>query len=116
MRNLVIRRNRFVNSLTNMFQFTNAVISIYPEIPQLKAAKTYFHGGTPDAIRIENNVFETFDHPLIYAKSVDGLVVKGNKVKYNTDFEPFHWNKQSVLMEHCTRTSVQQFPALPAGK
>ena len=115
-RNLVIRRNRFVNSLTNMFQFTNAVISIYPEIPQLKAAKTYFHGGTPDAIRIENNVFETFDHPLIYAKSVDGLVVKGNKVKYNTDFEPFHWNKQSVLMEHCTNTSVQQFPALPASK
>ncbi|MGN0214347.1 MAG: alpha-1,3-galactosidase B [Muribaculaceae bacterium] len=115
-RNLVIRRNRFVNSLTNMFQFTNAVISIYPEIPQLKEAKTYFHGGTPSAIRIEDNLFDTFDHPLIYAKSVDGLVVKGNKVKYNTDFKPFHWNKQSVLMEHCSGTSVQEFPALPATK
>lgn len=114
-RNLVIRRNRFVNSLTNLFQFTNAVISIYPEIPQLKASKTYFHGGTPTAIRIEDNLFVTFDHPLIYAKSVDGLVVKGNKVKYNTAFTPFHWNKQSVLLEHCTRTSVQQFPTLPTS-
>ena len=28
-----IRRNRFVNALTNLFQFTNAVISIYPKIP-----------------------------------------------------------------------------------
>ena len=26
----------FINALTNMFQFTNAVISIYPEIPNLK--------------------------------------------------------------------------------
>lgn len=35
-RHVIIRKNRFVNALTNLFQFTNAVISIYPEIPDLK--------------------------------------------------------------------------------
>ncbi|MGM9804253.1 MAG: alpha-1,3-galactosidase B [Muribaculaceae bacterium] len=114
-RNLVIKKNRFINSLTNMFQFTNAVISIYPEIPNLNDAKGYFHGGTPNAIRIVDNTFETFDHPLIYAKSVDGLLVKGNKVTYNNAYKPFHWNKKSVLLEHCTRTQVQDFAPLPAN-
>lgn len=109
-RNLVIRNNRFLNSLTNMFQFTNAVISIYPEIPNLKDAKTYFHGGTKDSIVICNNVFETFDSPLIYAKSVDGLLVRDNEVIYNHDFKPFHWNHKAVLLEHCGRTDVQDFP------
>ena len=33
-----IRNNKFINALTNQFQFTNAVISIYPEIPDLKRA------------------------------------------------------------------------------
>lgn len=41
-RDVVIRKNRFINSLTNMFQFTNAVISIYPEIPDLDHQVAYF--------------------------------------------------------------------------
>ena len=109
-RNIVIRRNRFLNALTNMFQFTNAVISIYPEIPNIKESKTYFHGGSENAIVICDNIFETFDSPLIYAKSVDGIVVRDNKVTYNHDFKPFHWNQKAVLLEHCTRARVQDFP------
>src|SRR5690606_32794223 len=89
-RNIVIRNNTFINALTNQFQFTNAIISIYPEIPDLKNQKTYFHSG----IVIENNKFETFDKPIVYAKSVDGLIFKGNKIKTNTDFPAFHWNKK----------------------
>lgn len=38
-RNVLIRNNRFINALTNMFQFTEAVISIYPEIPDLEHQK-----------------------------------------------------------------------------
>lgn len=98
-RDVVIRRNKFVNALTNMFQFTNAVISIYPEIPQLDKQVKYFHGGKPGAIRIENNEFDTFDAPILYAKSVDGLVFKNNVIRTNTDFKPFHWNKHRFLLE-----------------
>ncbi len=106
-RDVLIRRNRFVNALTNMFQFTNAVISIYPEIPALNEQKAYFHGGRRNAIRIVDNEFHTFDNPLLYAKSVDGLLFKGNTIYHNTDFPPFHWNKSSILLERATNVHIE---------
>ena len=105
-RDVLIRRNRFVNSLTCMFQFTNAVISIYPEIPNLNGQKEYFHGGKKHAIRIVNNEFETFDHPLLYAKSIDGLLWKNNKISHNEDYAPFHWNNSSILLERATNVKI----------
>lgn len=107
-RNVVIRKNHFVNALTNMFQFTNAVISIYPEIPNLDDQEKYFHGGEKGAIRIENNLFETFDEPLLYAKSVDGLVFKKNKVIKNKEYKPFHWNKKAVLLERVINAEIEE--------
>ena len=105
-REVIIRHNRFVNALTCMFQFTNAVISIYPEIPNLDAQKEYFHGGKKNAIRIVNNEFETFDHPLLYAKSIDGLLWKGNTISHNEDYAPFHWNNSNVLLERATNVKI----------
>ena len=61
-RNVLIRKNKFINSLTNMFQFTNAIISIYPEIPDLASQRKYFHSD----IVIDANEFITFDRPLVY--------------------------------------------------
>ena len=95
---VLIRENRFVNALTNQFQFTNAVISIYPEIPDLKGQRAYFHSG----IVIEDNVFEMFDQPVLYAKSVDGLVFRRNQIHQNHDYPAFHWNKHRFLCEECT--------------
>ena len=106
-RDVLIRRNRFVNALTNMFQFTNAVISIYPEIPNLAEQKAYFHGGKKNAIRIVNNEFDTFDHPLLYAKSVDGLLWRDNTVSKNSDYAPFHWNNSSILLERVTNVNIE---------
>lgn len=91
-----------------MFQFTNAVISIYPEIPQLDKQQGYFHGGKKGDILIEDNLFETFDHPLIYAKSVNGLTVRHNRVKHNKEYAPFHWNKKTILLEHCKNTQIEE--------
>lgn len=97
-----IRRNRFVNSLTNLFQFTNAVISIYPEIPDLANQQRYFHSG----IVIEENEFETFDQPILYAKSVDGLVFRNNIIRQNNDYPPFHWNKHRFLFERVVHEQI----------
>lgn len=94
-RDVTIRGNRFLNALTNMFQFTNAVISIYPEIPDLAGQTDYFHSG----IVIEDNVFETFDAPILYAKSVDGLVFRNNSIKHNSEYKPLHWNKFGFLFD-----------------
>lgn len=100
---VTIRNNRFINSLTNLFQFTNAVISIYPEIPELDKQEKYFHTG----IVIENNYFETFDTPIVYAKSVDGLMFRNNVIKRNDDYPAFHWNKEPFLFERVINAVVE---------
>ncbi|MEJ2905808.1 hypothetical protein WAE58_25405 [Pedobacter panaciterrae] len=94
-RDITIRDNKFVNALTSMYQFTSAIISIYPEIPDLTNQKKYFHSG----IRILNNQFDTFDQPILYAKSVDGLVFTGNKIQTNKEYPAFHSNKKRFLFE-----------------
>ena len=104
--NVIIRKNRFVNALTNLFQFTNAVISIYPEIPNLKDQQKYFHGGKDGGIVIEDNVFETFDAPILYAKSVDGLVYRRNVIKVNHDYKAFHPNQRRFWLERVTNVSI----------
>lgn len=107
-RNVIIRNNRFVNALTNMFQFTNAVISIYPEIPDLKAQQKYFHGGPDGGIVIENNEFDTFDAPILYAKSVDGLVFRNNIIKTNQEYKPFHPNQNRFWLERVTNVTIKE--------
>ena len=105
---VTIRKNTFINALTNMFQFTNAIISIYPEIPDLKGQTKYFHGGKAGAIRIEDNLFETFDQPILYAKSVDGIVFKHNTIKQNNDYPAFHWNNHRFLLERTKNVQIEK--------
>lgn len=107
-RHVIIRKNRFVNALTNLFQFTNAVISIYPEIPGLKGQQQYFHGGPEGGIVIEDNEFETFDAPILYAKSVDGLVFRNNTIKLNTEYKPFHPNRNRFWLERVTNVTIAE--------
>ena len=106
-RDVIIRKNRFINALTNMFQFTNAVISIYPEIPDLKHQQKYFHGRPDGGIIIEDNEFDTFDAPILYAKSVDGLVFQHNTIKTNTDYKPFHPNQSRFWLERVTNVHIK---------
>lgn len=107
-RHVIIRKNRFVNALTNLFQFTNAVISIYPEIPDLKGQQQYFHGGPEGGIVIEDNEFETFDAPILYAKSVDGLVFRNNTIKLHTEYKPFHPNRNRFWLERVTNVTIAE--------
>lgn len=102
-KDIIIRKNKFINALTNMFQFTNGVISIYPEIPDLKNQKKYFHSG----IVIENNEFDTFDKPILYAKSVNGLVFKNNIIHQNDAYPAFHWNKHRIMLERVENFTIE---------
>lgn len=107
-RNVIIRKNRFVNALTNLFQFTNAVISIYPEIPDLQHQQQYFHGGKDGGIVIEENEFEMFDTPVLYAKSVDGLIFRHNVIRMNQEFKPFHPNQRRFWLERVTNVEIAE--------
>lgn len=101
-RDVTITGNRFVNALTSLYQFTEAVISIYPEIPDLGGQREKFHSG----ITITDNEFETFDLPLLYAKSVSGLIYRNNKVTTNTDFPPFHSRRSRISLEKVDVTTL----------
>jgi hypothetical protein len=100
---VVIEKNTFVNVLTSPFQFTEAAISICPEIPEIKEDSAYLHRN----ITIQDNVFATFDAPLVYAKSVDGLVIRENTfVKTNT-YAPYHWHQQWLTLVHCVNVEAE---------
>jgi len=102
-KDVAIRNNQFINALTATYQFTSAVISIYPEIPNLKEQQKFFHSG----IVIENNMFDMFDRPLVYAKSTNGLVFRNNVIKHNSEFEPFHWNKYPFFFEKVANVTIE---------
>ena len=108
-RNVLIRNNRFINALTNMFQFTEAVISIYPEIPDLEHQKKYFHGGKGEkGVVIEDNYFETFDLHDLFAKSIEGMIIKNNEIRQNTDYPAFHHNKSRFRLLHTRNVKIEK--------
>lgn len=100
---VLIRRNHFLNALTSQYQFTTAVISIYPEIPDLKSQQQYFHSN----IVIEDNEFDMFDAPVLYAKSVDGLTFRRNTIRTNHAFKPFHYNQSRFWLEHVNGARIE---------
>jgi len=106
----LIRRNTFRNNLTSRFQFTEAVISIYPEVPDLAGQKERYHR----KVRIEDNTFDTFDVPLVFAMSTDGLSFTGNTVTYNHRYPA--WNKPPFIFRHCENTSVKGNTVTRDGK
>lgn len=101
---VLIRNNAFVNCLTSPYQFTEAVVSVCPEIPELDKQRRPLHGN----VRIEDNVFVGFDHPLVFAKSVDGLTVRGNTFVKSAAYAPFHWNKEWLILRNCANVRAEK--------
>lgn len=103
-RDVEIYGNRFVNALTSEYQFTNAVISIYPEIPHLDRQAKPFHSG----ITIRNNIFHSFGTPLLYARSVSELLFQDNRLVRTSDFIPYHPEpvRNAVIIDRCEKTII----------
>jgi hypothetical protein len=103
-KDVLIRNNHFTDQcLTSMYQFCEAVISIYPEIPAADPTKPCFHRN----IRIESNHFDLYDYPVLYAKSVDNLVFINNTLNSSTRFNPWHPRKFSVSLEFCKAVTIK---------
>lgn len=100
-RDVTISNNKFINNLTSMYQFTNGIISICPEVRQLQAQKAYYHRN----IVIKNNEFVTFDVPLLSAISARNLSFEGNKVTYNSDYPS--WNQSPFILNRCADVRIK---------
>jgi len=102
-KDVLIRDNIFTDEcLTSMYQFCEGVISVYPEIPEPDPSKPCFHRN----IRVENNQFNLFDYPVLYARSVDNLSFTGNTLTHSTRYEPWHPRKVSVSLEACKNVII----------
>ncbi|WP_302015651.1 NPCBM/NEW2 domain-containing protein [uncultured Akkermansia sp.] len=104
---VVIRRNTFINNLTSRYQFTNAIISIYPEVKQLDKQKAYYHRN----VLIESNVFKTFDVPLLFAISTDHLKFINNRIIYNKDFKG--WGQKPFQFRRCADILIKNNKVQP---
>lgn len=96
---LHIRGNLFLDVLTSVFQFTEAAISLFPVIPQLEKQRQPFYGDGKDGITIEDNIFMTFDEPLLFAQSVDGILWRRNRVIQTDSYPKFHWNQEPFILK-----------------
>lgn len=104
-----ISGNRFLNNLTSSFQFTEAVIALYPEVRNLWEQKQYYHRN----VRIFDNEFSTFDVPLLFAISSENLSFTGNRIRYNNDYRG--WNKKPFIFRRCKTIDISGNEVAPAG-
>lgn len=96
---MTIRGNVFEDVLTSLYQFTEAVISLCPVIPDLQGQRSPFYGAGRGGIVIEDNVFKTFDIPLLFARSSEAIVWRGNRVTPTKSYPPYHHRKEVFTLE-----------------
>ena len=95
--------NLFDHNLTARYQFTEAIISIYPEVKQPQNQETRYHRN----ILIEGNTFLTHRVPLLYAISADNIIFRNNTVKYDNKYPGMH-DGQPYILKHCGKTDLQK--------
>ena len=96
---VLIRNNVFDNCGYNQAP-DNYIIAIAPENQKLVQAYYVHHN-----IRIENNVFNVYDAPLLKARSTDGLVFNNNVIN-QTRFMKQGSNTVSVQMTACDHVNI----------
>lgn len=109
-RYVTIRNNVFDNCLTSgcisgsRWEWGEGIITITPSHrPQNDKTEPYHQN-----IRIENNIFKTFDVPLIHARSVKGLFFRNNEIIKTYAFEPYLWQKSSFLLDGCRDVVIKK--------
>ena len=78
-KDVLIKGNTFRHGLTALYQFTDAIISICPEVRQPDKQKQRYHTN----VRIVDNEFITHRVPLLSAISADDVIFSGNTIERN---------------------------------
>ncbi len=99
-RDVTIRRNKFIDCNSSSYQFCDAVISIHPEVP--KPNSVAFHRN----IRITDNTFVTFDPAILWAISVDGLTFQNNTIIASSTYKSYLGRKEGLTFVNCENVKV----------
>ena len=98
-----IENNVFDHALTNLYQFTEAVISVYPMVRKPAEQREPYHRG----IRITGNTFRTHRVPLLFATSAADITFRGNRVEYD-EAAPPQRGGQPFILRHCGAVDSDQ--------
>lgn len=97
---ITIKNNYFEDACTGGFD--QAVISIEPVVPAPDSAKTRFHA----KIRIDSNIFRTFDHAIIDAFFVDGIAFTNNTAEQTNTYQPILPDKPAINLRYSRQATI----------
>lgn len=103
-RDVLIKGNTFRHALTGLYQFTDAVIAICPEVRQIDRQKKPYHRN----IRIEDNHFITHRVPLLSATSAAEVSVRNNRVEYHDIYPQAGTGAPYNIKPGCSNIEVQK--------
>lgn len=106
---LVIRRNRFRDCLTSVFQYCDALVSIHPEVKDLNAQRRRYHRN----VVVEDNEIETFGVPLLYALSAANVTWRQNRVTRHDRYRG--WGQPAFQTIGCENVVVDGAPLRDQG-
>ncbi|WP_342088630.1 right-handed parallel beta-helix repeat-containing protein [Dyadobacter sp. OTU695] len=99
-RNVTIRNNEFIDCAYQGGP-GNAVIAINPSNKVVDVKKPVHFN-----ICIEGNTFKTFDYPVLYAKSTQGLIFSNNQVIRTQELTPQSGNHNMLWFNGCSGVEV----------
>ncbi len=108
--NVTIVRNEFVDQVSS---YGVAPITIRPKVDAQKEGDFYNIAN----VVIRRNRFSEFQKPLMFASSVDGLIISDNIIELNQDFKPFNQaSTPAFSFEHvrCINIGNNQFSWEPS--
>ena len=103
-RDVLIRNNEFGDCCYGSPVWGRAAIDIDPEIESPHGNAACFHSN----IRIENNRFCTFDVGILFARSVNGLVFRGNTIRRTNSYPPTGRMKRPLVIEACENVEIEE--------
>lgn len=97
---VLIRNNTFGDNVYGGNQ--GSVIWINPRMKRTDPERPYEKN-----IRIENNLFKTFDSSILSAKSVDGLVFKNNTIVQTKTYKPIQPHLPTIELKDCLNAVIE---------
>lgn len=99
--NVLIKNNKFYNCCIS--KLDQAPILIDPIILKPELSKTHFEKN----IVIDSNIFETFDQPILKAKSTNGLKFTNNTIIQTKTFKPLYPASPAISVVYSTNVVIK---------
>ncbi|GLH74723.1 hypothetical protein GETHLI_32250 [Geothrix limicola] len=98
---ILLKQNVFENCLIADSQFSEAVVVVYPEAKRREPGR-FVHRN----IRVEDNTFQVFDAPILYADNTSGLSFRNNRIQRTRAFTPWLADRPAIRLIHCEDVEI----------